>query len=250
MSPVRFSVRLYPFHNPQFLEYALLKTIIMKNNRLSLRMTTLIAKCAIIILAVIIGVITFSLDADAQRRSGGSSFGGARRSSPSYAPSRPSAPAYGSRPMSPAPSRSFGGSRSGSSFGNSRSMTNTMQPAAANYRRSYGVPRQSMPYTPPGGSQSYIVHNYGNGFTHGLMLGYLAGNAMPFYYHMPFHPAFYYSSPTVVTNPNGTREVYPPTFSFFKLFLGLAIVGGVIWLIVRFIRRRSSGDTPSQSSFA
>jgi hypothetical protein len=206
----------------------------------SLRTFSTFTRLMTLAVIVVIGIVLLADTADAQRRGG--SFGGMRRSSPSYAPSRPSAPAYGSRPTAPAPSGSFGGSRS---------MTNTMPPAAANYRRSYGVPRQSTPYTPPGSSQSYMVHNYGNGFTNGLMLGYLAGSRPPFYYYTPFHPAFYYSSPTVVYNANGSREVYPPTFSFFKLLLGFAVVGGVIWFVVWIIRRRTGGGSnSSQSSFA
>lgn len=184
----------------------------------------------------------FVLEADAQRRS---SFGGSRRSSSSYAPSRPAAPSSsfsGSRSMtSPAPSTM---QRSGSSFGGTRAIA----PAASNYRRSYGIPRQSTPVTVPGASTPYMVHNYG-GFTDGLMMGYLMGRTSAMWY-TPFHPAFYYSRPVYVNNPDGTMEVYPPTFSFFKFFLGLAIVGLILWLIVRFFRRRSTNVDSSQSSFA
>jgi hypothetical protein len=184
---------------------------------------------------------------EAQRRGGGS-FGGSRgggsfRSSPSYAPSRPAAPS------SPAPRSSFGGARSGFSSP-SRTLTGTAGAnAAANYRRSYGIPRQSTPVQVPGASQPYIVHNYG-GFSHGLMMGYLMGHTSALWY-TPFHPAFYYSRPTIVQNPDGTVEAYPPTFSFFKLFITLAVLGLIIWLVVRFIRsRREAAMGYSSSSFS
>jgi hypothetical protein len=123
--------------------------------------------------------------------------------------------------------------------------------AAQSYRKSYGIPRQSTPYTPSVGGPTYTVHNYGNGFTTGLMMGYLAGSRPPFYYYTPFHPAFYYGSPTIIRNPDGTVEAYPPTFSFFKLFIGLLLVGGLAWLVWRIFRRKKSADNDmSQSSFA
>lgn len=188
----------------------------------------------------IIGISLFVLEADAQRRGG--SFGGSRRS---FAPSRPAAPSSsfgGSRSMtSPTPSTM---QRNGSSFGGSRAMT----PAASNYRRSYGIPRQSSPVTVPGVSSPYMVHSYG-GYTDGLMMGYLMGRTSAMWY-TPFHPAFYYSRPVFVNNPDGTQEVYPPTFSFFRFFLGIAIVGLIVWLVVRFFRRRAASADSSQSSFA
>jgi hypothetical protein len=194
-------------------------------------------------LCVLMGLVFFMNEADAQRRGG--SFGGFRRSSPSYAPSRPAAPSSsfgGSRSTtSPAPSAM---QRSGGSFGGSRAMA----PAAANYQRSYGIPRQSTPMNVPGVSSPYMVHNYG-GYTDGLMMGYLMGRTSAMWY-TPFHPAFYYSRPVYVPGANGAMEVYPPTFSFLKLFLGLAIFGVIIWLVMRFLRRRSSGADDSQSSFA
>lgn len=197
---------------------------------------------AVTALCIALGLTLFFTEADAQRRGGGS-FGGFRRSSPSFAPSRPASPSFGgSRSMtSPAPSSM---QRNGSSFGGSRAMA----PAAANYQRSYGIPRQSTPMTLPGRSSPYMVHSYG-GYTDGLMMGYLMGRTSAMWY-MPFHPAFYYSPPVYVTNPNGAMEVYPPTFSFFRLFLGLAIFGAIIWLVMRLVRRRADGGSDSQSSFA
>ncbi len=202
-----------------------------------------IKRWSVAALCVLMGLVFLMTEADAQRRGG--SFGGFRRSSPSYAPSRPAAPSPsfgGSRSMtSPAPSSM---QRGGGSFGGSRAMA----PAAANYQRSYGIPRQSTPMTVPGVSSPYMVHNYG-GYTDGLMMGYLMGRTSAMWY-TPFHPAFYYSRPVYVTGADGAMEVYPPTFSFFKLFMGLAVFSVIIWLVMRFLRRRSNGTDGSQSSFA
>lgn len=186
-------------------------------------------------------------EADAQRRRGGGSFGGSR--SPSYAPSRPSTPSPsggsfgGNRSMTPAPSSgmsrgSFGGARPQSAI------------AGSNYRNSYGIPRQSTPMTVPGASSPYMVHSYG-GYGDGLMAGYLMGRTSMMW-SMPFHPAFYYSRPVYVAGPNGAMEVYPPTFSFFRLFMGIFIMGGVVFLVVWLIRRsrRNSDYGMSQSSFS
>jgi hypothetical protein len=182
-------------------------------------------------LCILFGLTLFLAEAEAQRRGGGS-FGGSRRSSPSYAPSRPSAPSSSMQ-------------RSGGSFGGSRSMS----PAAgSSYRSSYGIPRQSAPVSVPGASSPYMVHSYG-GYTDGLMMGYLMGRTSAMWY-TPFHPAFYYSRPVYVNNPDGTMEVYPPTFSFFRLFLGLAVLGLIVWLVMRFFRRRAGVESGSQSSFA
>ncbi|MCS6807287.1 MAG: hypothetical protein RML40_00500 [Bacteroidota bacterium] len=216
-------------------------------NRLSFKPHSLLM-CVSATLAALAILLLSSLEAEAQRRGGRSSFGGFR-SSPSYAPSRPAMPSQSYRytPSPAAPSASSSLQRSGTtSFGGTRSMA----PAASNYRRSYGIPRQSTPVSVPGASSPYIVHSYG-GFADGLMMGYLMGQTSALWY-MPFHPAFYYSRPVYVTNPDGTTEVYPPTFSFFRLFLGIAIIGLIVWLIIRFFRRRAAASSLdfSQSSFS
>jgi hypothetical protein len=201
--------------------------------------------------AILLGIVLLTDVSEAQRRGGGGSFGGARRSSPSFAPSRPAAPS------SSAPSNSFGGQRSmtspapqsmqrsSGSFGGSRAMG----PAAAtDYRKSYGIPRQSTPVAVPGASTPYMMHSYG-GYSDGLMMGYMMGRTSAMW-SMPFHPAFYYSRPVYVTNPDGTVEVYPPTFSLMKLFMTIVITGLLVWLIVWIVRRRRGNDDMSQSSFA
>ncbi len=166
------------------------------------------------------------------RPSGGSSFGGTRSSTP---PNK----SIGSTPRaSSTPRSSFGGNR----------VSN-----AGNYRSKYGVPRQSTPMAVSngrGGSNNYIVHNYG-GYSSGLMTGYMMGS-IPFMWHTPFHPAYYYSRPVEVVGANGVVEVYPPEFSFAKLFFTLIIVALVIWLIVAYFKRRNANydSIDSQSSFS
>jgi len=218
---------------------------------------TFVAVCSLV--AVLFASVMFTPDADAQRRGsfggsrGGGSFGGSRGGgstfrgapAPSYSP-RPYAP---SQPAAPRSSGSFGGSRSGFGAPSGALSGAAGTGAAMNYRKSYGIPRQSSPVSVPGSSSPYMVHRYG-GFSDGLMMGYLMGHTSMMW-SMPFHPAFYYSRPTIVQNSDGTVEAYPPTFSFLKLFLTLAIIGVVVWLVMRYIRRRreGSGDM-SQSSFA
>lgn len=209
--------------------------------------TSLVRRILGVAVVSILALFLVFSEADAQRRRGGfggGSFGGSR----SYAPSRPALPNSGgsfggSRSMSPSPSSgmsrgSFGGARPQSAI------------AGSNYRRSYGIPRQSTPMTVPGASSPYMVHSYG-GYGDGLMAGYLMGRTSMMW-SMPFHPAFYYSRPVYVTNPNGTMEVYPPTFSFFRFFMGLFIIGGIVFFVVWLIRRRnnSGGYEMSQSSFS
>jgi len=181
------------------------------------------------------------------RSSGGSrSFGGSRGSSRPSAPSysRPSPrPSY-SRPNSP--STSFGRSSTPaprSSFGGNRLNS------GSDYTRSYGIPRKSSPMTLPnssGGNQNYVVHNYG-GRSDGFMMGYLMGS-VPFMWRTPFHPAYYYTQPSYVTMPNGSVEVYPPTFSYTTLIFTLLVGGFIIYIIIKVLRRRKL-NMDSNSSF-
>jgi hypothetical protein len=210
------------------------RTIIMKTPYISSLLRRFLGVAAVVVLALTL----FISEADAQRRGGGSfgggrSFGGSR--SPSYSPSRPASPSGSSM------------SRNGGSFGGSRPQSAI---AGSNYRNSYGVPRQSTPMSVPGASSPYMVHRYG-GFSDGLMTGYLMGHTSMMW-SMPFHPAFYYSRPVYVTNPTGAVEVYPPTFSFLRFFMGMFIIGGVVFLVVWLIRRRNKGNgyNMSQSSFS
>ncbi len=171
-------------------------------------------------------------------RGGGSSFGSSR--SKSY--SRPSAPSSSYNRPSSTPSRSYSTPRS--SFGGNR------MNSGQDYTRSYGIPRQSTPMSlrnNQGVNQNYVVHNYG-GRGDGFMMGYMMGS-IPFMWHTPFHPAYYYSRPSYVTNPDGTVEVYPPTFSYMTLFFTIVIIGGIVLLVVVAIRRRRM-YSESNSSFS
>lgn len=100
------------------------------------------------------------------------------------------------------------------------------------YRSRYGAPirQERRSY----GGNNYVVHHYG-GWGSGFMTGYLAGSA-PWYWSMPFHPAFYYSRPYYV-HSGGGYEVYPGTFSLWRLLWGLfvlaAVTAFVIWLLAK-----------------
>jgi len=118
------------------------------------------------------------------------------------------------------------------------------------YRAKYGQPRKvSQPGQTPGVPANYRINQYG-GFSNGLMMGYLMGHTSWLWF-LPFHPAFYYTRPQYVENPDGTVDVYPPTFDWGKLFITLIIVGAIIYFIVRAIQRRKlSARASSQSSFS
>ncbi len=187
-----------------------------------------------------------------EARGGGSrggSFGGSRSFGRSSAPSRPSAPAS-------APRSSFGGNRStavGSGAAKSSSFGGTRMASSGDYTSKYGTPRRTVAgNTMAGVPGNYRVNDYG-GYSSSLMMGYMMGSTSMMW-SMPFHPAFYYSRPYYVTNPDGTVGVYPPTFSFAKLFFTLVILGAIIFVIYVIIRNRrrnngSWGVTHSQSSF-
>jgi uncharacterized membrane protein len=84
------------------------------------------------------------------------------------------------------------------------------------------------------------------------MTGYMMGS-IPFMWHTPFHPAFYYSRPQYLHNPDGSVEVYPGTFSFGSLLMVIIIGGAVIYIIyriVRTVRRKSATTAESVSSFS
>lgn len=181
---------------------------------------------------------------------GGRSFGGSRSSGGSRS--------FGS-PRTSTPQKSFGGTRSSapkaipntpqgrvSSFGGNRMSSGTQ------YTQKYGTPRRTETRSFAGANgvqQNYVMHSYG-GYGSGLMTGYMLGHT-PWMWSTPFHPAFYYGRPYYVTNPDGGVEVYPPTFSYAKLFFTLIIVGAIIFIIYVMIRGRKSGrGNYSQSSFS
>jgi hypothetical protein len=108
-----------------------------------------------------------------------------------------------------------------------------------------------------GGQTNYVFNTYG-GFGDRFMMGYMLGS-MPWYYHTPFFPAFYYARPYQVTNPDGTVSVYPGEFQWGTLFFMLLLIGGIIFILYVVIRSRRRGyggraagfsDDWSQSSFS
>lgn len=214
------------------------------------------------LIALVIGLAAMMMpeDLSAQRRGG--SFGGRRSfSSPSRSYRSPSnsnrsfggrratpPSTYGSRSRSSSPRRSDMPSMGRNSFGGSRIGS------SKDYTSRYGVPRQSTTQRLPGanGGQTYVVNRYG-GMGDGFMMGYLMGS-IPWYFSMPFHPAFYFSRPYTVANTDGTTSVYPGTFQWGTLFFTLLLIGGVLFILyVWYKRRRRRGygaDDMTDSSFA
>ncbi|CAN5538479.1 hypothetical protein BH10BAC6_BH10BAC6_02250 [soil metagenome] len=195
------------------------------------------------------------LDVFAQRRGGGS-FGGSRGggSSRSFGGSRPSGGggSFGRSQPSTSPSS---GSYQRNSNGGSRSSTGNMP--------RYGTPLRQESRTMSGAAGAntrYVFNNYG-GMGDRFMMGFLIGS-MPWYYGMPFHPAFYYARPYQVANPDGTVSVYPGQFQWGTLFFIFILFAGVIFILyvaIKSRRRRrfeggrgsgGSSDDSSQSSFA
>ncbi|MBM2815925.1 MAG: hypothetical protein HW421_2687 [Ignavibacteria bacterium] len=187
----------------------------------------------------IIGLVFLMPDLAEARGSfgGGRSFGGSRGfgGSKSFGGSRKSTPAARTTSVRDGAS-SFGG----------RKMSSNME-----YRQKYGTPRKTDMQTrtnAQGVRETYMVNNYG-GYGSGLMTGYMLGHTS-WMWSMPFHPAFYYSRPYYTPGANGVVEVYPPTFSFTKLFFTLLFTIAIIWIIYKIISaaRRGAGGV-SQSSF-
>jgi len=160
-------------------------------------------------------------------RGGGGSFGGSRRSAPSRAPSTPT-PRSGSGPTR---------------YGNAPTMRNSMggsrMTSGADYTSRYGTPRRTETRSIAGANgqrSNYTVNQYG-GMGDGFMMGYLMGS-IPWYWSMPFHPAFYYSRPYTAANPDGTTAVYPGTFQWGTLFVTLLIIGGIAFIGYVWLRNR------------
>jgi hypothetical protein len=183
-----------------------------------------------------------------QSPSGGGSFGGSRRSSPSRQ-SEPYQQRQYSAPRSPSSTpQAMPMSSQRNTFGGSRLSS------AQEYTSRYGVPRRTERTAIPSnnGTNSYVIHRYG-GMGDGFMMGYLMGT-IPWYYSMPFHPAFYYSRPYTVVNPDGTTSVYPGTFQWGQLFFVLLLVAGAgyilyVWLKAKRRRVTTGGVDLSRSSF-
>ena len=177
---------------------------------------------------------------DARRGSSGRrSFGGSRKSKPSKTYNKNKSQTKRTSPTAKrniGPKPSFGGNRLNSSKA---------------YTQKYGTPRKTETKTmsnSQGQQQRYVMNSYG-GYGSGLMTGYMMG-ATPFLWSTPFHPAFYYSKPYYVNNPDGSIGVYPPTFSWSKLLFTIIIVGIIAYIIYVIIRnKKQKARSESQSSF-
>ncbi len=226
-------------------------------------------RSAVFIVGVFVLSFFLSLELDARSGSGRSSFGGSRSGGSSFGSSRGSSgsrggSSFGGYRRSPSSGQSYrqsspsGGYSSAPSFGGSRGSRiarGSQIGSAQEYTRSYGIPRrqETTPYTGNDGiSRNYVFNHYG-GYGDGIMTGYALGR-MSWWWHTPFHPAFYYSAPPYVVRGDGSVEYYPPTISygmiFFVVLMGSAVVF-VGYVIIRNRRSRrggSSGDM-SQSSF-
>lgn len=199
------------------------------------------------------------LDVAAQRRGG--SFGGSRSSGRSFSAPRSNRSFGGSRqPYSTRQPQGYGSrptSRQGTSpfYGSSRNtFGGSRLNSSSDYTSRYGIPRktETQRVATPNGASNYTINRYG-GMSDGFMMGYLMGS-IPWYYSMPFHPAFYYSRPYTAVNPDGTTSVYPGTFQWGTVFFTLLLVGGggyILFVWLRNKRRRMSGERldMSHSSF-
>jgi hypothetical protein len=176
-------------------------------------------------------------------RSFGRSFGSRRssfrstpRSSRSSRPSSGNRSSFRSTPRTSPKAPSFGGNRISSQQAKQR----------------YGVPTKTTPITKQsatGQSTNYIMHGYG-GYSSGLMTGYMMGSTS-WMWMMPFHPAFYYSRPSYVENADGTVGVYPPTFSWGKLFMTIIVIAVIVYFVRAYFRNKKQlTDSSSQGSFS
>ncbi|GAB5466910.1 MAG: hypothetical protein Kapaf2KO_23460 [Candidatus Kapaibacteriales bacterium] len=203
-------------------------------------------KITITAIAILLSALTIFLLPDiAEARRGGRSFGGSRRSF--------------SR-KSTKPKSSFGkkSSRTRSSRANTKPKSPTqrlssfggkkMTSAAAS--KKYGTPRKTVTKqmaSPNGtGMSNYRFNSYG-GFGSNFMMGYMLGS-IPWYWSTPFHGAYYYNKPSYVTNSDGSVDVYPGSFSWGKLFMGIIIIGGIVFLVYRVIRGRKRNSIAAASS--
>ncbi len=171
------------------------------------------------------------------------SFGGSRSSS------RSSSRSYSTRSSSSSRGSSFGGKRSSSSERSMQSAT-PRRVSNADMRTQYGIPRrvEKVRATNNSGvSRDYQINDYG-GYSSGLMRGYVTGSIASHMSYLPWYGAFWYSKPQYVTNPDGSVSVYPPTFSWTKLIIVLAIIYFIVKAINKRRRRRLYGASRSDTS--
>lgn len=204
-----------------------------------------------IIIVILSFALVFSLFPFAElfAKGGRGSFGGSRSfsgrsfgGSKSFGGSRSTSPRFSTTP------RGIPQATPRSSF--SRSATSTFN--RADIQRKYGVPRRQITSQQMAGlPKNTIVNHYGD-YASGLMMGYLMGHTSWLWY-LPFHPAFYYSQPVRVVNPDGTISYYPPTFDWGKFFMTWIIIGAIAFIIYNYFknkrRRISNASDLSKSSF-
>jgi hypothetical protein len=195
-------------------------------------------KIALLIFTLMSAFVLETYEVDAQRRGGGSF--GRSRSTPSYrtTPRTTTRTSPTTRQQTTQPRTSFGGSRLSS---------------PANYTQRYGTPRRTQTVTrqnAQGQPQNYVVHQYG-GMGDRFMTGYMMGS-IPWMWSMPFHPAFYYSRPQEYHRPDGSVELYPPTFSWGKFLFTMLVIAGIIYVLYAILRskKRAQMSATSRSSFS
>jgi len=206
-------------------------------------------KINVLVWVVVFSLLIFSLPLDellSQGKRG--SFGGTRSITKSFGGAR----SFGG-------TRSFGGYRSYNLPGTSPKITSPLRKKSfditaktksfggtvssalnrSQIASKYGIPRKVItPRELPRLPQNAVVNHYGD-FASGLMMGYLMGHTSWLWY-LPFHPAFYYTKPVRVENPDGTVSYYPPTFDYSKFFLTLIFLGSLGFIVYRLIKKRRS----------
>lgn len=154
------------------------------------------------------------------RSFGGGSFGRSSSSSGTFSRSSTSGGSFGR--SGSFGSRTYTGTttRSGA-FSGSRAVTPPpILPSSAS-RSSYSW-----------GGTTYRSVNYGGWSDYSYY--WSPWHRTPWYYYTPFHPAFFYSPPYYASD----GYYYPGGISFFRVIVGLAVFGFVIWLLFKLFAPR------------
>ncbi|MDA3844456.1 MAG: hypothetical protein PF588_08830 [Candidatus Kapabacteria bacterium] len=197
----------------------------------------------IIALFFLAAVLTVFMAPDIAEARRGGSFGGRSRSRTTR--SRPAKRPMTKQQRAAKRQRTVTTQKRTPSFGGKR-----ISSSAA--RSKYGTPRKTTPMTGKnayGTNQNYNVHSYG-GFSSGLMTGYMMGSITSSMMWMPWRGSFWYSRP-YYTEPdaNGNISVYPPTFSWTKVFFALVVIGVIIYIIRGIIRNKKRISDGGGGSF-
>lgn len=168
---------------------------------------------------------------------GGRSFGGGRSySAPrSFGGSRPGGSfGGGSQPggsTARRPGSSFGGNRPGTSGGGGFGRSGGF--GSRNYIRSTRVAPSYASRRPTRTSQMYYNNGYVPAYHYGGFSGWSYAWAAPmWYFHTPFHPAYYYRPPVYYQG-----GMYPGGFNWGNFFAALILFAIVIAMIVWVVRR-------------